>query len=102
MLADQVGHPGEDLARVFEPFDCTPQARRDGRGGVGFGLAVARRIVASFEGSLTPESAIGRGSRFTLLLPEAAQKRSTQEVLRKGRCAVRPLEKPVRTTNSTD
>jgi signal transduction histidine kinase len=61
-----------DLARVFEPFFRTEEARRQGRPGVGLGLAVARRIAAALGGALTAESVVGRGSTFTLRLPPSA------------------------------
>jgi heavy metal sensor kinase len=58
-----------DLPHVFEPFFRSARARRAGQGGVGLGLAVARRIAAVFGGGLGVESAPGRGSRFELTLP---------------------------------
>jgi heavy metal sensor kinase len=61
----------EDLARLFEPFHRSAEARRRNRAGVGLGLAVARRIARAFGGELTAESEVGSGSRFTLRLPAA-------------------------------
>ena len=60
-----------DLPHVFEPFYRSAEARRQGRAGVGLGLAVARRVAAALGGDLTAESEPGRGSRFTLRLPRA-------------------------------
>ncbi|HEX8202189.1 MAG TPA: HAMP domain-containing sensor histidine kinase, partial [Isosphaeraceae bacterium] len=65
------GIPAEDLPRVFEPFYRAESARRLGRAGVGLGLAVARRIVATHGGTITAESEPGRGSRFVVRLPRA-------------------------------
>jgi heavy metal sensor kinase len=59
----------DDLPHVFEPFYRSADVRRLGRPGVGLGLAVARRVAAVFGGTLTAESELGRGSRFTLRLP---------------------------------
>jgi heavy metal sensor kinase len=67
-----VGIAVEDLPHVFEPFYRSPDARRRGVGGVGLGLAVARRIAAAFGGSLDAQSRPGKGTRLTLRLPEAA------------------------------
>jgi signal transduction histidine kinase len=58
-----------DLPHIFEPFYRSAGARRLGRSGVGLGLAMVRRIAASFGGSITAESEPGHGSRFTLRLP---------------------------------
>ncbi|HZY84983.1 MAG TPA: ATP-binding protein [Gemmataceae bacterium] len=65
------GIAGEDLPHVFEPFYRSPDARQRGVGGVGLGLAVARRIAAAFGGSLDVQSRSGQGTRLTLRLPEA-------------------------------
>jgi signal transduction histidine kinase len=62
--------PG-DLARVFEPFYRSNDARRATPGGVGLGLAVARRIAVALGGRLEAHSQPGQGSRFVLSLPLA-------------------------------
>jgi two-component system, OmpR family, sensor kinase len=60
-----------DLARLFEPFHRSAEARRRNRAGAGLGLAVARRIARAFGGELSAESEVGRGSRFVFRLPSA-------------------------------
>ena len=69
-VADE-GHGIEaaELAHVFDPFYRSPQARKLGQGGVGLGLAVARRIADAFGGELRAASVPGNGSQFTLRLP---------------------------------
>jgi signal transduction histidine kinase len=67
------GIDAEDLPHIFEPFYRSPRARRDGRGGVGLGLSVARRIAASFRGTILARSEPGHGSRFVLLLSEVPE-----------------------------
>jgi two-component system, OmpR family, sensor kinase len=59
-----------DLPHVFEPFFRSEAARRAGRTGVGLGLAVAQRIIASLGGSIRVESPPGRGTNFVVALPE--------------------------------
>jgi heavy metal sensor kinase len=66
------GFTPEDLVHVFEPFYRSPEARQRGLTGVGLGLAVARRIAAALNGTLTVESEAGRGSRFILSLAVAS------------------------------
>jgi heavy metal sensor kinase len=61
----------EDLPHVFEPFYRAADARRRGVGGVGLGLAVARRVAAALGGGLDALSWPGKGTRLTLRLPLA-------------------------------
>ncbi|HBI41284.1 MAG TPA: histidine kinase [Planctomycetales bacterium] len=59
----------DDLPHVFEAFYRSPHSHRLGIGGVGLGLAVAKRVAGALGGRLTAESQLGKGSRFTLQLP---------------------------------
>ena len=63
------GIAAEELGRVFAPFYRSADASQSTIRGVGLGLAVARRIVASFGGSLGATSELGRGSTFAMRLP---------------------------------
>lgn len=55
----------EDQSRIFETG-----VRLDGeRAGTGLGLAITRAIAEAHGGTLTVESAPGRGSTFTIALP---------------------------------
>jgi two-component system OmpR family sensor kinase len=58
------GIPHDILPRVFDRFTS-----KDGRGGLGLGLYLAKRITAVHGGDLTVESQPGKGTRFTLFLP---------------------------------
>lgn len=58
-----VGIAPDDLDKLFVPFFTT---RHDG---TGLGLAICRRIVREHGGELDVESAVGRGTTFTLRLP---------------------------------
>ena len=59
------GMPQEHLHRVFDPFFTTKEPGK----GTGLGLAIAARIAESCGGRLTVQSDLGKGSRFTLILP---------------------------------
>jgi signal transduction histidine kinase len=72
-VADQgCGIAEKDLPYVCEPFFRSPDVRSNGVAGVGLGLAIAKRLAEAFGGRLTVTSEPGRGSRFIVLLPEAA------------------------------
>jgi len=60
----------EEAASVFEPFYRSPRVRLIGRCGVGLGLSVVQRIVSAARGSIRVESRPGRGSTFTIRLPD--------------------------------
>ncbi|MBS1148411.1 MAG: Sensor histidine kinase [Myxococcaceae bacterium] len=59
------GIPPANLERVFEPFFTT----KDVWSNIGLGLSVAYRIVTEHDGRIEVESAVGKGSRFTVRLP---------------------------------
>jgi PAS domain S-box-containing protein len=62
---DGVGIGDEDLRRVFEPFFST---RRRGKG-TGLGLPIVKNIVEQHRGVIEIESAIGGGTRVSVMLP---------------------------------
>jgi signal transduction histidine kinase/putative methionine-R-sulfoxide reductase with GAF domain len=58
-----------DQARIFEEFQQVDNTDTRKKGGTGLGLAIARRIMEMHGGTLTVESAPGRGSTFRMILP---------------------------------
>ncbi len=62
------GIPSEHMARIYDPFFTT---KADGAG-TGLGLSVTYGLVQEHGGTLTCESVLGQGTRFTLRLPAAA------------------------------
>lgn len=64
---DGAGMSDDVKARVFEPFFTTKPAGE----GTGLGLAVTGGIVDDHGGFIRVDSAVGRGSTFTLHLPRA-------------------------------
>jgi two-component system NtrC family sensor kinase len=55
----------EHINRIFDPFFTTKPVGE----GTGLGLSISHAIVARHGGTLTVESAVGRGATFNVVLP---------------------------------
>lgn len=66
------GVPGQDLARIFEPFYRVADARDRDSGGTGLGLAITARVVALHGGRVAAHNAATGGLSIELELPAAA------------------------------
>lgn len=62
------GIPADDLPRIFDRFYRVHGSSQDRRG-AGLGLAIVRWIVEAHGGRIMVDSAVGRGSVFTVRLP---------------------------------
>jgi len=63
---DGCGIPEDIAARIFDPFFTTKLGRKN----TGLGLSICQHIVEEHEGRISFESEPGRGSSFTILLPQ--------------------------------
>jgi signal transduction histidine kinase len=66
------GMSPETMRRIFDPFFSTkagPDA--SGKGGTGLGLSMCRDIIEAHHGRIRVDSAIGKGTAFTIKLPAA-------------------------------
>lgn len=57
------GFPEVEIEKLFQPFYSTK------RTGTGLGLAISKRIVESHSGRIIVSSEVGKGSIFTLVIP---------------------------------
>jgi len=64
-----VGIPEADLGRIFERFYRVDKGRSRSAGGTGLGLAIVKHAVGLHDGEVDVESAIGKGSLFTVRIP---------------------------------
>jgi len=72
------GIPQSEHEKIFERFYRLGSELRRETQGVGIGLSIVRHIVAAHGGEVTVRSSMGRGSRFTIVLP-VKQTKTTDE-----------------------
>ncbi len=77
------GIPPEHLARIYDPFFTTKAIGR----GTGLGLSISYGIVHEHGGAIRCDSAVGQGTRFTVMLPIAVD--AAQSAERQGSGAQR-------------
>jgi len=71
-----IGIAPDAIARIFEMFNRGTQAGRSPEGGLGVGLALARKLAEMHGGSVTAHSdGPARGSEFVVRIPLAPAKR---------------------------
>jgi len=71
-IADSgIGIPSEDVPRIFERFYRVDKARSREVGGTGLGLSIVKHVIEQMQGTVSVESQLNKGSKFTVVLPEA-------------------------------
>ncbi len=69
-----IGISAEQLPHIFDEFRQADQSMSKKHEGTGLGLAIAKKYAEMLGGSIQVESTPGKGSRFSLLLPNLEQK----------------------------
>jgi len=64
------GIPAADQQHIFEKFQRLDSAITRETGGAGLGLAISKELTALLGGRISLDSAPGRGTTFTVVLPE--------------------------------
>jgi signal transduction histidine kinase/DNA-binding response OmpR family regulator len=71
------GIPRDKLEEIFEPFRQVDGSTTRAAGGTGLGLTIVRSLVELLGGRIGAESEEGRGTVFTVVLPDAIAPRAT-------------------------
>ena len=66
---DGPGIPVEAHARIFDLFETGGDVEGTARRGTGIGLATVKRLLDALGGTISLDSALGRGSTFTVTVP---------------------------------
>lgn len=76
---EDTGHgiPPRDLDRIFLPFWTS---RADGSSGRGLGLSIVKAIVDRAKGSVSVQSTVGKGTVFTIRMPNPDAPRDAQPI----------------------
>ena len=67
------GIPAEQLSRIYDPFFTTKEIGK----GTGLGLSITYGIVQEHGGTITCDSQVGQGTRFSIHLPLAEPVRAS-------------------------
>ena len=59
------GIPPEIMSKIFDPFFTTKAVGK----GTGLGLSISYKIIEQHGGRISVDSIMGKGTRFTIVLP---------------------------------
>ena len=92
------GMSAEECARAFEPYYRAPSHRG---GGTGLGLYICKRFSQALGGSLSLQSATGRGARFELAVPVSVAPSSEAEAAAPSNAPLQPAQEAPAATQAT-
>ncbi len=65
-----IGIAEENLEKLFSSFNQVDTKRNRQEGGIGIGLAIAKKIVSMMGGFISVKSTLGKGSEFQFVVPQ--------------------------------
>ncbi len=89
-----IGIPAEKLPLLFRPFSQLDSQLNRQYAGTGLGLALSRNLARLHGGDITVESKEGKGSRFTLYLPDSVDP-MLSETARTTQKQTQPVKMPL-------
>ncbi len=89
-----IGIAADQLPFIFDEFRQADEGIARRYGGVGLGLAIAKKYAMMLGGDITVESAPGRGSTFTLILPPATRTADGPAPAPEGRSGIAATRAP--------
>ena len=75
-----IGMTEDQLTRVFDEFSQADSSTTRKYGGTGLGLAISKRFCTMLGGSMSVESALNKGSNFTVMIPLAVAEKTDGEL----------------------
>ncbi len=79
-----IGMTPEQVEHLFEPFGQADSSITKNYGGTGLGLTISRRFVEMMGGRITIDTEPGKGSRFTVWLPDIEPEEDAESDNRDG------------------
>jgi signal transduction histidine kinase len=68
-----IGMTAEQMGKLFQEFAQASSTTASKYGGTGLGLVISRRFCQMMGGDITVESKLGRGSTFTIRVPQIVE-----------------------------
>ena len=87
-----IGIAEEDISQIFNEFQQVDSSSTREFGGTGLGLSITREFARLIGSSISVESELGKGTRFSLRLPLSPERAATQDNVPKAAAKSDPVQ----------